>query len=396
MNICIVNAFFPPHVSGTARGAFLLSKGLSRRGHGIVVITSRVNGTPQVEKYDSVTVYRFRSVKYPKLDILHKADLYYNLLPGNFGSLTHILRKHRIDVVLTYGQFFDLTFMASAACKMLKIPVILTIGTRMEHTQSLYNSFFLFADKTLVKYLVARGADIVIALDKLMRDYMIRRYNVDERSIRDIPLAVDVERFEECDALTIRRRYDLDKEDHVILSLGTISNLRNPVSLVKSMPSVLKEFPDSKLLFAGSIYNYEAVRLVERLRLKDSVIFCGQVDYSMIPSYIGACDVEGHDLESGLGIGLASLEAMAAGKPVLSSAAEDNFVNLKLSNWKNIVLVQPGNAEAVAQAVNKLFSDRRLMKEIGENARRFVKEHFSLDVICQKYETLCHEVLKGR
>jgi glycosyltransferase involved in cell wall biosynthesis len=394
MNICIINAFFPPHVSGTAREAFLLSRGLSRRGHKVIVVTSRIKGAPWVEKYDGVVVYRLQSVKYPKLDIFHRADLYYNLLPGNFRAMMDIAKRHEIDVIQAYGQFFDLTFMAVAASKMLKVPVALTIGTRMEHPRSSYDSFFLFADKTLVKHLVARRVDRVIALDKLMRDYIIRRYNISEQSIRFIPAAVDVERFERCDGQPIRRQYNIEDDSPIILSLGTISNLRKPVSLIKAMPSVLREFPNSKLLFVGCLYSYEAIHLARKLGLGDSIIFCGEVDYAMIPSYIGACDVEGHDLDSGLGLGLASLEAMSAGKPVLSSVDEDNFMGLKLSNWKNIVLVPPGNVRAISQAIVRLLSDRKLREEIGRNAMSFVKEHFSLDVVCQKYEALYDEMLK--
>lgn len=394
MNICIVNSFFPPHVSGTARGAFLLSRGLSSREHKVIVITSRIKGSPPVEKHDDMIVYRLPSLKYPKLDILHGADLYYSLLPGQFERIVDILKRHRIDVIQTYGQFFDLTFMAIAASKMLKIPSVLTIGTRMEHAQSLYNSLFYFADKTLVKYFAARRADRVIALDKLMRDYIVERYGIDHQRIAFIPVAVDAERFEKCDGEPIRSRYNLTTDDPVILSLGTISNLRNPSSLVRSMPHVLKEFPSAKLLFVGSVYNNEVLRLVEALKLKKAVVFCGKVDYTVIPSYVGACDVEGHDLESGLGIGLASLEAMASGKPVLSSADEDNFLDLKLRNWKDIALVQPGSAEDISQTVIKLLSDRKLREEIGENGRRFVRDNFSLDLICRKYETLYDELLR--
>ena len=71
--------------------------------------------------------------------------------------------------------------MVIVASKILKIPIVLTIGTRMEHSQSLYNSLFLFVDMTFVKHLVARRADRVISLDILMREYIIERYGIDER-----------------------------------------------------------------------------------------------------------------------------------------------------------------------------------------------------------------------
>jgi len=396
MNICVANAFFPPHVSGTARGAFLLSKGLSARGHHTVVVTTRPKGTHVMERYGDVTVYRLRSVRYPKLEMLHNALLYYSFLPENFIVLLSILKRHRIDIVHAYGQFFDLTLMMVLACRLLKIPIVLTIGTRMEHTQWLYNSLFFAAEKTLIKHLVARRTDMIIALDRLMRNYVVDRYDIREASIRFIPVAVDVGRLENCDGTAVRKKWNVNTEDHIILSLGNVSNLRSPVSLIRAIPDVLKKFPDSKVMFVGSMYSREGVQLVDRLGLSRSVIFCGRVDYDMVPSYLGACDVEAHDLEFGSGIGLASLEAMASGKPVLSSANEDNFMDLRLGNWKDIVLVEPGNSQAISEAIVKLFSDRELAARIGENGRRYVKEHLSVEAICAKHEGLYSQMLDER
>jgi glycosyltransferase involved in cell wall biosynthesis len=392
MNICIVNTFFPPHISGTARAAFLLSKELSRRGHRVIVVTSRLANTSQIQKANGMTIHRLECLKYPRLDILHRADLYYSFLPKNLDAMLNILRKHKIDVVQVYGQFYDLTFMATAACKMLGIPSALAIGTRMEHPESFYNSLFQLYDKTMVRYLVARRVNRLIALDKLMRDYMAERYDVDRRLIRFIPVGVDVERFEKCDGRAVRMKYGIDDGDPVFFSLGTVSNMRNPLSLVKAIPSVLREFPSLKILFAGALYNQEAMRLVERLRLTSAVTFCGEVEYNMVPEYLGACDIEGHDLDTGMAISLASLEAMAAGKPVLSSAKEDHFINIRLENWKNIVLVRPGNVEDISQAMIRLFSDVKLREEIGQNAKKLLREHFSLSRMCQEYEDLYNEI----
>jgi len=390
MNVCIVNSFFPPHVSGSARLAFLLSEELSRRGHRVVVITSRIGGTHAIERRGTTTIYRLRSMKYPKIEMLYNADLYYSLLPQNLGRITGILRQHRIDVVQTFGQFQDMTFMTVLACRILDIPVALSIHTRMEHPKPLYNDLFAFADKLLVRHLVTHKAKAVVALDRQMREYIVERYNVEREVVRFIPTAVDVARFEKCEGRPARRMYALDDKQSVILSLGSY---RSPTSLIRALPDVQKKFPRLKLLLVGAIRSAEPVHLVKELGLEKSVIFTGRVDYGMIPFLLGACNVEGHDLESGTGVGLASLEGMAAGKAVLSSAREDNFINLKLENWKNIVLVRPGNIKDISDALIQLLSDEKLRDNIGRNARAFVTEHFSIDAICRSYETLYRDIV---
>lgn len=394
MNICVVNTFFPPHVSGTARAAYLLARKLSEAGHKLTIITSSIGGPPSTEKLDGMTVYRLRSFRYPKLEILHKADLYNNLVPGNFWHIVRILMREKVEVVQMFGQFFDLTFLCVLAAKTMRLPIVLTIGTRMEHTQFMYDTFFRLADKTLIKQLVARRVNRLIAMDKLMYDYMKDRYNPSDLAIKFIPVGVDLERFQNVTGDAIRRQIGLGLEDPAVLSLGTVSNLRTANGLLNALPSVLQEFPGVRLLVVGPLYDNSPLELVRRLGLEKSVIFCGRVDYEMIPSYIGASDVEGHDLDTGLGIGLASLEAMAAGKPVLSSAKEDNFMDLRLKNWGNIALVRPGDAQDISNALVKLLSDRKLREQIGRNAQAYIRSNFSLEAACRKYEAVYGELTK--
>lgn len=291
-----------------------------KAGHQVTVITSSTTGTPSTEKTGGLNIYRLRSVKYPKLKILHNADLYYSLFFENFASIVRILRRRRVDVVQVYGQFFDLTFLAIFAAKMLRLPIVLTIGTRMEHfSVVLYDTLLRLIDKTLVKHIVARRVDRIIAMDKLMRDYIKDRYNLSSSVVRFIPAGVDVERFQRVSGNRVRSLYGLSLRDPIILSLGTVSSLRTANGLLKALPRVLRQFASVRLLFVGALYDKGPLELVKKLRLDNSVIFCGRIDYQMIPSYVGASDVEGHDLDTGLGIGLASLEAMAAGRAVLSS-----------------------------------------------------------------------------
>lgn len=392
MNICIVNALFPPHVSGSVRLAFTLGRQLSLRGHRVVVITSQINGTSPLEKREGMIVYRLRSLKYPKLQILHGADLYFTLLPQNLPAIVKILIRHRVDVVHIFGQFFDMTFMAILASQILRIPAVLTICTRMMHTRPSYHALFYLADKIMIKHLVARRVRRIVAQDKPMRDYILHRYGVDERLVRFIPGAVDTERFGKSDGKFVMKMHQVSEKDPVIMSIGAISNLRNPACLIRALFHVLKHFPNSKLMLVGSLYSTEAPRLVKMLGLDRSVIFCGRVDYDLIPSYLAACDVLANDLQHSFGVGLASLEAMAAGKPILSPARKDNFMSWELENWKNIVLVKPDDPEDISNALVRLISEKRLRKTIGRNARGFVRKHFSLNAFCQRSEALYGEV----
>lgn len=400
MNICIVNTFFPPHVSGTARESFLLARAFCDAGHKVTVITSSTQGAPTKAKESGVTVYRLRSFRYPKLGVLHRADLYCDLLPGNLYQIFNIFRNENVELVQIFGQFFDLTFLSVLVAKTLRLPVVLTIGTRMMHSNLAYKTIFRLIDSTMVKHLVACRVDRVIAMDRIMRDYIESRYTV-HGAMRFVTAGVDSDRFGNVSGETVRRTYGLDGKDPIVLSLGNLSNFRRIESLAKALPRVLKEIPRVRTLVVGSAYDNSQVELVRRLGLEKSVIFCGGVDYNLTPSYFGACSVVANELEpdlylrsrSGIGISLASLEAMASGRTVLTSATEDNFPNLRLTNWRNIVLVRPGNVQEISNALVRLLSDRRLRERIGRNAQRFVQEHFSMEKVCKQYEAVYEELL---
>ena len=84
--------------------AFTLGRQLSLSGHKVVVITSQISGAPPLERRDGMIVHRLRSLKYPKLEILHKADLYFTLLPQNLPAIVSILIRHKVEAVHIFGQ----------------------------------------------------------------------------------------------------------------------------------------------------------------------------------------------------------------------------------------------------------------------------------------------------
>jgi glycosyltransferase involved in cell wall biosynthesis len=65
---------------------------------------------------------------------------------------------------------------------------------------------------------------------------------------------------------------------------------------------------------------------------------------------------------------------MAAGRPVI--LAIDGVIREVVENACAGVPVQPGNPEALAEAIRGLFDDPKTGREMGRNGRKYVKEHF--------------------
>ena len=61
-----------------------------------------------------------------------------------------------------------------------------------------------------------------------------------------------------------------------MLSVGTISNLRNPLSLIKAIPDVIRDFPEAKFVFIGDVYTEAPVNLTAKLDLENNIKFLGE------------------------------------------------------------------------------------------------------------------------
>jgi len=90
------------------------------------------------------------------------------------------------------------------------------------------------------------------------------------------------------------------------------------------------------------------------------------------------------------GFGLSILEAMACGKPVVSSNV--SAIPEVLEHGKGGYLCEPGSVDQLVNAIRKLAHSRSLRSEMGRFNRRVVEEKFTLERMAQAYHTLYQTV----
>ena len=156
--------------------------------------------------------------------------------------------------------------------------------------------------------------------------------------------------------------------------------------LIQAAKILEPNHPNVQFVLAGS------GRLEEALKKKaadlSNVQFEGWVDDPL--SWIGALDVFAHPaLREALGSTI--LDALRAGAPVVASRV-DGIPDIVNANCG--VLVPPGDPEALAEGLVRLYQDEALRDRLGQNATQQA-EQYSPKKIAQDHLTL-YQTLKGR
>lgn len=128
--------------------------------------------------------------------------------------------------------------------------------------------------------------------------------------------------------------------------------------------------------------------MASRLALADRVRFLGRRDD--VPDLLEACDV--FVLPSRQeGLGVAALEAMARGRPVVASAV-GGLAEAVVSGETGL-LVPPDDAPALAAALARVVGDAGFAARLGAAGARRVEEHFLADSMVAAYQILYRETL---
>ncbi len=378
------NNLFPPIKSGSSHFTFMLSKMLASRGHEVTVIAAKVHGTKEEEFVDGIHIYRLPCIMMPQLEIAHNFKfLSYTFLPSNLKRLSKIFQEKNFDIINQHGQIFDTALSSTRLAKQFNKPLVITIHTPVRHTVPIYMSILKFLDTTIVKHLIINKCQMLISPDQTTSDNINERYQ--HSWVEEIPYGVEQleakpERGEE-----IRKKFNLGNRP-MILSLGHVHNLRDRCDLIAAMPEIIKHVPDVHLLIVGDIYTQRPVELTKSLNLESHITFTGSVPHEEIGDYLAAATIEAHWLSNAPGLGIAAMEAMAVGKPVVSSIGVDDMGKGMLKPGENIMLIERGSLSNISDTIIKLLSDTTFRQQIGENGRKMIEDHFSWNSVTDKTE----------
>lgn len=209
---------------------------------------------------------------------------------------------------------------------------------------------------------------------------------------RVIPFGIDADEFRARDAEIagrIRQRYG----DRIILGVGRMVYYKGFEFLIRAMASVRGHL----LLVGEGPLQAKLERAAFDAGVRDRVTFFGRVSQEEVLGYYNAADVfVMPSVARSEAFGIAQLEAMACGKPVINTRLQSGVPFVSLDGETGIT-VAPAASSDLAAAINRLLDDPGLRELYGAAAARRVRTEFSVSTMVDRTLELYREVIaKGR
>jgi glycosyltransferase involved in cell wall biosynthesis len=219
--------------------------------------------------------------------------------------------------------------------------------------------------------LIFRRAHWIYAMSEHTASNIKRIRGVEQNKVFVVPFPVDTKRFYPLKERTTGERY--------LLLVARINDARkNAMLLLNSFSTVVKEFPDVKLVIIGDTPERQYVEKCNELGITQSVKFLDRIpNEQTVEYYQNAAVFTLPSLQEGLGIVV--LEAMACGVPVVATrcGGPEQIV----VDGENGFLVENNNQQQFTEAILKLLRDEPLRKRMGERAAKHVQEYFSVEKV---------------
>lgn len=368
-----------PTFGGSGVVATELGLELARRGHEIHFIT--YSQPVRLELLNANVHYH--EVNVPEYPLFHFQP--YELALSS--KLVDMVKLHKIELLHVHYAIPHAYagYMAKQMLKSegIKIPMVTTLhGTdiTLVGKHPFYKSAVCFS---------INKSDVVTSVSQNLKEETYSLFDI-KKDIHVIPNFIELDKIKNISKIATNRSVMANENEKIITHISNFRKVKRIPDVIAVFYKIQQKIP-SKLMMVGDGPEKEAAEnLCYELGISDKVIFFGNsneidkilsfTDLFLLPS----------ETES---FGLAALEAMAIGVPVISS----NTGGLPEVNIDGMsgYLSDVGNTEEMAQNAIKILENQETLMDFKSNAKTIAKK-FDIKNVVTLYENLYKEALKKR
>ena len=352
MKIGIVTPYAYPMPGGVNDHVGSLYRVLRTRGHDVRIITSS-HGLQKASEGDIIRVGKGFSVPF------NGSMGTITLSPTYLQQMRQILERERFDVLHYHEPFVPFLSLVT-----LTLSTSVNVGTF--HAFGGLSISYEFGKRVLGHY--ANKLHGRIAVSPAARHF-ISRYFSGEYKI--VPNGVEPARYQR--AVPIARYRDGVPN---ILFVGRMEPRKGLIHLLRAFRKLQRDGVRARLLIVGTgPGDREARRYVLTRQLED-VEFLGRVPEAQKAQLFKTADIFVSPATGRESFGIVLLEAMSAGAPIICS--DIHGYRGVVRRERDGILVEPGNADALAASIRRLIDDPQLRAQLSrageERAQLFTWE----------------------
>ncbi|MCA9883280.1 MAG: glycosyltransferase family 4 protein [Anaerolineae bacterium] len=381
LNIAIFLLYYFPHRTGLTLHVQSMAEEMVRRGHDVTVVTARYsNDLPRDEStHNGVRIVRLWA----------PIKLSRGMIMPAFPWAAYFAMR-QADVVSVHTPMLE-TALVSLIALIASVNVIATHHGDLVLPNGLINRFIRGTMFMLYKFMAQRAA----RLTAYSRDYAENSYYLKPFLDKVIPNYPPVEIPEPDQAAAAEMRLSWQKADGPIIGYaGRFVEEKRPDLAIRAMETVLKKYPDARLIFAGEYdIPYEGTWQVQQPLVKqygDTLEFLGLLkDRQALANFYAACDVIilPSDTEC---FALVQVEAMLCGTPMVMSNIPGGRVPVKETGMGE--LAEQGNAQSFGEALVKVLDN----PEKYIKSREEIESVFSFKKTMDTYESLFYTYARSQ
>ena len=401
--IVFVNRFFYPDHSASSQILSDLAFHLASRGNDVRVITSRQRyddpraRLPEAETIGGVAVHRLSTARFGRSALLGRGFDYLSFFASMWRSVLALTTRGDILVVETDPPLLCVPAMRAARRRGLRL---------VNWLQDLYPEAAVELGVPLLRgplgqvlfhlrdaSLKAAQANVVVSqrMADRVRSRGVARDRIhvihnwcDDETIRPVPHLDN----------PLRREWALEGK----FVVGYSGNLgrAHEFDTVLGAAERLSNDPRVVFLLIGGGHKFdELARRVKERRLDRLFRFVPYQRREVLKYSLGVPDVHWISLKPGLeGIVIPSkfYGIAAAGRPVIAITAKDGDFARLVEQHECGFVIEPGHADALADALMRLPGDAKRLADMGRRAREMLDIHFTRQSAFERWRSLLADI----
>lgn len=318
----------------------------------------------------SVDIYTRKGGKYKNSE--HVGNIHYIRYTYKGGKeyirqVAKDLKKRNVDVILIENRP---SYVSAVKKRLPNTPIVLNMHSHV------YAVPPIMSREKMRK--VGKQVNALITNSYYLRGYLIREFHIDPSKVHAVHLGVHLEPYVRAafssEVQQLRRKYKLEPTDRVLFFAGRLMKEKGVHLLVKSFREIAKQDPRARLMVVGatgygSNRNNAYVRYLHKIAkpVKDKVLFTNFVSSNKMPIYYQLADIVATPSVWKEAFCRVNLEAMASGKPVLSTTS-GGISEVIMDNQTGILIHPSRWVRECPEWWNLLWSRRFMREEMGRKA----------------------------